>query len=141
MTGASQIENPAKTDSREGLVDEFAELDRQVRLFKPKADRHEFLKKEIKGWFEDHPAEQTALAVGKLYDVQVSAKSNERSWTSMFKLYRALKREKFLEICTVALKAAEQILGEETVAKLVTTSRIGARRLTPVLKAPAELAA
>jgi hypothetical protein len=138
MEGASQI---AKTDSRESLVDEFAELDRQVQQFAPKAARHEELKKVIKGWYEQHPADQTAVAAGNVYDVQVSAKSNERTWTSILKLYRALKRDAFFRICEVALGKAEEILGKEAVAKLVTVTQSGSRRLKPVLKAPVQQAA
>lgn len=133
MTGASPaIEFSALTDS--DLADSFSELHRQVELFQPTIDAHEKAKAEVKRRFEDRPAEEAGVLQGKKWDVQVSAKSNERSWTSMLKLYRALKRQKFLEICSVAFKAAEQVIGEEAVAKLVTITQCGSRRLKPVLK-------
>jgi hypothetical protein len=135
IPGAEFSAFPADS-SRADLVDEFAELDRQVQLFKPKKDRHEELNKLIKSWYEDFPADKTAIAEGHCYYIRVGVKAQKRTWTSIIKLYRALKRDAFFSICEVALGKAEEILGKAKVAKLVTETQSGSRRLTPVLKKP-----
>jgi hypothetical protein len=123
--------------SNADLIDEFGELDRQVQQFKPQAERHEFLKKLIRSWFDDEPAAQTAIATGNVYEIQLTAKLKERTWTDIFKLYRALGREKFLSVCEVALGKAEELLGKPKVATLVSEALTGSRRLKPVLRTPA----
>jgi hypothetical protein len=124
---------PLATPSREELIDEFGELNRQVQLFQSKADRHEFLKKLIRSWFDNDPAGEIAVATGHVYEVQFTPKAKERPWTDMFKLYRALGRTAFLSICEVALGEAEKLLGEIKVASLVTEALSGSRRLKRVV--------
>ncbi len=133
--GASQT--AARPIPDPDLVDEFSELDRQVSLLKPVLDRHEALKKQIKAFYECHPADQTAVAQGKIWNLQVSAKSNERKWKSIPALYKLLKRDVFFRVCQISLKSVEEIVGEPATAELVTTDRTGSRRLTPVLRSPA----
>src|SRR6476646_4722043 len=79
------------------IIDEFGELDRQVREFKPVADKHAKLKKVIQAWYEADENDSTHVAEGSLFSVQVSARAHERKITDMLRVYRILKLEAFLE--------------------------------------------
>ena len=121
------------------LYDEFGELDRQIQAFKPVLDRYEKLKAQIKAEAEEYPADQDFTISGKLYDLQISAKANERKIVSMRRVYKAVGSLKgFLEICTVALKALEEKLGKDAVAGLVEEGRTGSRRIKAVARVAAQ---
>ena len=118
------------------LIDQYGELDRQVQQFKPIADKHAKLKAVIKSWYDDQPGEASAIAAGRLYEVQVSARENERTWSSMAKVYRAVGGcTAFLKICSVAIKAVEEAIGKSKAEALLVEERTGSRRLKVVAKA------
>ena len=121
------------------IYDEFGELDRQIQAFKPVLDRYEKLKAQIKAEAEEYPADQDFTLVGKLYDLQISAKANERKIRSVRAVYKALGSLKaFYEVVTVALGKLEERLGKEKVAELVEESRTGSRRIKAVARVAAQ---
>ena len=117
------------------LIDEYGELDRQVQAFKPKADRHEKLKGIIKSWYDDAPADATAIAEGSLYDVQVGVRAKERTWRSMTKVYKAVGGcSAFLNLCSIAIEAVVGAIGKAKAEELLVESQTGSRRLKAVAK-------
>lgn len=131
----------SNSPTREQLVDEFGELDRQIAALKPKLDRYESLKKEIRGWYQDHAADQPAIASGAVYEIQVSARGRERSLSLKAKLtvFAKLKKARFVELASITLTAIERApeLGEEFLAKICEWKQTGARTLIVVAKRPA----
>ena len=134
---------PTPQPSRAQLVDEFGELDRQVTEFAPIARRHRSLQDEIRSWYSDTPRDQAATAEGHVYNVQVSPRSEERQFSlaAKVKIFAALKKQRFLELCSLTLKAVEMELGETYVDLNVSKDRTGSRKLIPVLKSAATQAA
>lgn len=128
------------TPSREQLIDEFGELDRRIQDFAPAVRRHKQLTELIRTWYTDHPAEQPALAEGHVYRIQVSPRTEERSFSlaAKTKIFARLGKAKALELFSITLKAVEDALGKGDMESLVSKAHSGTRKLIPVLISPAE---
>lgn len=128
---------------RKKLVDEFGELDRQVKQFAPTVNRHKAIAEQIRGWYTSHPAASGALAPGTLYEIQVGERGEERQFSPKAKatIFRELGKAAAMSLFNITLKAAEAALGEERVAELVTLERTGSRKLVVVAKQAAQQAA
>lgn len=121
--------------SREQLIDEFGELDRQMQQMKPAVERYEALKAIIKGWYDHSPPGGTAIAKGRLYEIQVSARETQRRIRSMMLVYKAVGGlQKFFALVTVPLKGLEDLIGKEKAAALLVEEQCGSRRLKAVPK-------
>lgn len=122
--------------SREQLVDEFGELDRQIQILTPKIKRHEALKLQIRGWYQDLPADVPAIATGSIYEVQVSARGQERSFTlkAKIKIFAKLGKARAMELFSITLKAVEDAFGKDELELLASKANTGSRKLVPVLK-------
>jgi hypothetical protein len=117
------------------LIDEYGELDRQVQQFKPTSDRHEKLKSLIKSWYAESGPEPIGVIHGQRYELQVGAKETVRSWVSLPKVVKAVGGSKaFLEICTVAIAAVENVIGKSRTAALLDEAQTGTRRIKAVAK-------
>ncbi len=134
-TKARLVEAKAEDVSRAAIVDEYGELDRKIQEFKPTTKRYEELKKTIQGWYADLPAEQSSVAEGKLYTVQVGARENRRKITNMLKVYRLIGMQKFLELCSISLEAIEKVIAPSRLEGIISSERTGPRTLRPVAKA------
>lgn len=132
---------PTLVPTRPQQVDEFGELDRQVKAFAPKLKRHSELQGVIRSWYQAHPPDLSALADGTLYEVHVSECGEERSLSvaAKIKIFAILKKKRFVELVSITLKAVESApeLGEALLNKLATKERTGSRKLVVVAKAPA----
>jgi hypothetical protein len=124
--------------SRDQLIDEFGELDRQIQEFAPKVKRHKALQEVIRSWYQGHPADQPAIAEGHLYTVQVGARSEERYFDLKAKaaIWKRMGKAAALEAFNITLKAVEEALGKFELEALVSKANVGTRKLIPVLKAP-----
>jgi hypothetical protein len=126
-------QNPDAERAR--LVDEYGELDRQVKQFKPVADRHEAVKAIIKSWYDAEPAEAKGVIQGNRYEVQIGARAKVRSWLSLARVAKAVGGVKVLiRLCTVSIEAVEGKIGKEKTAELLEEDLVGTRRITAVAK-------
>jgi len=124
--------------TRAQIADEFGDLDAAVQRFKPTAERHKKLREVINQWHAGLDAEETIVHEGARWEIQVGARSNERSWVSMAKLYKAFGGLKaFLAACQVTIKAAIEVIGQNKVDELLVEERTGCRRLKAVPRATA----
>lgn len=130
-----QLVPSSKEPTRESVIDEFGELDRQVKAFSPTAKRHELLRKQILAWYPDLPGDQAQPLSGVLYDARITERDNESHILSMPKLCKLLGREKFFAICKITIKALEEALGETAAALHLVKRRTGARHVVAVPKA------
>jgi len=127
----------SETHDVAGLIDRYGELSRQIELVKPAIAEHKMLGSVIQGMFADSPADQPRTAQGRLYTLQVSARELQTSFHNIRSVYKALGVQKFLEKCSITLKAVKDTVGAEQYLKLVTTARTGPR----TIKAVANIAA
>jgi len=123
------------------LIDEFGSLDRQVQKFKSVADRHKVLKEQILGFCEELPAEKPTSFAGLQYEVSIGARQVQRCIVDMAKVYRAIGKDQFLEVCGLTLKALERELGTTVAAGHLEDRHTGPRKVTAVAMLPVAVAA
>jgi hypothetical protein len=122
---------------RSAIIDEYGELDRRIAEFKPICDRAAALKKEIVSWFERESADQSFVAEGLRYTVQISPKAVERRIVDMAKLFLRIGKAKFLELCRFPLAAIDQHIPAENHSEFLLSERSGNRSVKAVAKASA----
>lgn len=130
------MSSPQPIDAeRVAWIDEYGELSRQIAELKPAVDRHKQLGILIQMWCEAVPAAQPTLFEGQRYTLQISPRENQTKIISIRKVYRALGVTKFLDLCSITLKALRENLPTEKYEKLVDTDRTGPRAIKAVAKA------
>jgi hypothetical protein len=138
------IARPVLTVGRVQIIDEFGELDRRINEFKPIVARHKELKEEISGWYNALPGDQTAVAEGKLYTIQIGKKDNRRTITDIPRTFQLLKKavglESLLGLITIPLKVIDAHVSIVNQLSIVKQERTGPRDIIPVAKAPIEAA-
>lgn len=121
------------------LFDEYGELDRQVKLFKPIADRHEAVRKAINVRVADRrPAKESFVLSGALYDLQVSARRKESFWKSKAAIWKLLGGMKGLvhwDVSKDTVKEAAK-LSDKQVDALRSDDQTGYRNFIVVQRAP-----
>jgi hypothetical protein len=128
------VPSPPRPDP--ALVDEFGELDRKVQAFKPTADRHKWLKEKILGFTMDTAASEPATFLGSKYSAIVGAQQMQRSIESMAKVYKLVGKDRFLDLCSMTLKALEHEVGEIAAAQYIQELQTGPRKVTVILSMP-----
>jgi hypothetical protein len=123
---------------RAKLIDEYGELCRQLDEIKPVILRHKELGSMLQSWYVDAPADQPATAQGRLYTLQISPRDNQTTITDIRKVYRVLGVSRFLELCSITLKAVKENVTPKVYEGLIETHRTGFRTLKTVLRAPAK---
>jgi hypothetical protein len=106
----------------------------RVKSGPPKRRDWKFAGRSFCGWYADLPAEETALADGENYEIQVGERTIEKTWKSMYAVYRALGLKPFLAVCTVTFKALSNAIGNTRAEALQMEERTGERRLTAIRK-------
>jgi hypothetical protein len=119
---------------RRAIIDEFGGLQHEVEAFKPTRERYEALSKEIRGWYEKESGEQPYLEEGARYVLQVSAATNERTITSMPKLFRILGIDAFLRFCRFPLAVVDVEVPAPRHKDFIAEAMTGPRKLKAVAK-------
>lgn len=116
-------------------VDRYGELQRKVIAFRPTLSEYESLGKEIQAWFANDPADKPLLAEGARYQLQLSARELQRAITDMKKVRRLMGAEKFIELCSMALKHVDALIDASKHDLFLRAERTGHRKIVAVLKA------
>lgn len=121
---------PSKSPSRKELIDEFAELDRLLKLYKPQLDRHKELKAEILSWgdAESFKATDRPTFDSREFRVLLSARENKSWITDKMEVFQRLGQKTFIEIAGITLKAVREAGLED----LTETEQIGPREIVSV---------
>jgi len=121
--------------SRESIVQEFAVLDGEVAVFKPKLSRHKDLRDVILSWDPNLPPASTKLLPGLTFDVLVTACDSERRVTveGKRKLWKLWKAGEFLRRCTVTLKVLPD--PKDPLSLYTIKDSCGPRHLKPLPRA------
>jgi hypothetical protein len=108
---------------------------------KPAVDRHKVLKETIAGWYADTPAEQAAIAQGRLYTIHVAAAGNERTVFDKQKAFSALKKAMgsmgaAVGVIAIPLTSAiDKFIPKDQHGLFISEGRTGSRKVTAVLSA------
>jgi hypothetical protein len=116
------------------MVDEYGELDRRMQMAKADIARYETLKRVIKSWFDQAPADATGAVEGEVYILHLSARERERRVRDIHELVEAVGLEKVLALVSVPLGAIEDIIGKTRLETLTAEARTGSRRIKAVPK-------
>ncbi len=128
--------SPTKSEheQRAALVDKFSELDCKVKAFSPTKSEHERLRKLIVSWYPDLAGDKDTTVPGVQYDLLIGLAQEQQYIPSMPALYRRMKVMRFLELCSMTIKAVVSELGETEAAQYLDRKRTGPRTLTPIPK-------
>ena len=127
----------AADDVQRALIDEYGELDRRMQLRATDTARYESLKKAIKQWFDQVPADADGTVEGEVYLLHLSARERERRVRDNRELVEIIGLDRLLELATVPIGALENLLGKAHVASLTIEARTGSRRIKAIPKRPA----
>lgn len=119
------------------LIDEYGELDRRMQLHAAEVSRYEFLKKLIKSWFDQAPADADGAVEGEVYRLHLTARERERRVRDLRELAEVIGMDKLLELVTVRIGVLEDLLGKARVELLTVEERSGSRRIKAIPKRPA----
>ena len=123
------------TPAQLATIAEFGPLYNARRVWAPKEKRLDELSIEIRSWYPDLAADQTAIAEGLDYDVQVGEKKVEKNWISIAAVSKAVGGWKgFQKICTVTFKALSNVIGNGPAEALQVESQTGHRKLVAVVR-------
>lgn len=111
-----------------GKIDRLGALAEEIEPIKPKLKEYEDLRKEIVAAFEDQPAAKAFTESGKLFEAEISAKSEERV-VNLSKLSKKLGPKKFFSVVTVPMKLLDQHVSPKDQEDMVTLQRTGGRRV------------
>lgn len=131
----ASVEVTVQSDAEQRkMIDQYGELDRRMQLQHFDTARYETLKRAIKGWFDDVPADADAIVEGDVYLLHLSARERERRIRDMRELVDVIGLDKVLELATVAIGALEDLLGKSRVSQLTVDARSGSRRIKAIPK-------
>jgi|SRR5579871_1129834 len=123
-----------KPKTRAQIIDRYAELDRQYRLWQPLEHEYEELKKQIKAFAaEDRkPAADPCEYNGKLFQVQLTACENE-SRIHVFQAFQKLGSLKFLQIAELGVQKLKAAWPTAEADGLITVEQTGGRKIKAVV--------
>lgn len=147
----TSVPGPVPVPTRAELIDEYGEIDRELKLIEPKRKRLEELKVIIRAWYDQFPAERTFEEEGRLYKLVLSPREMEatpdikeifkRCLDTTPKVIQALyarwgeKLIRFFELVSVSQKVIRERWGDKAVEEVFRRERTGSRKLTVVAKA------
>jgi hypothetical protein len=120
------------------LIDEYGELDRRMQLRQMDYARYESLKRAIKSWFDQAPADADGTVEGDVYLLHLSARERERRIRNMRDVMDLIGIEKLLDLAVVPIGKLENLLGVAHVATLTIDARTGSRRIKAIAKRAVE---
>jgi hypothetical protein len=122
----------------ERLVDEFGPLDEAVEASKATAKKQEAYRKEIESRFAGAPADQSAIVAGKLYEVSVGPRVNERKIHDPLACYEVIRKlhglDKIKEIFRPLLGDIDKLVPMALQVKFLRQARTGRRPVEAVRK-------
>jgi hypothetical protein len=138
----SQRLSPAK----QATIDAYGECDRQLKLWKPQGNphkpEHDRLEAEILGWETDLAADKSDVLLGKLYEVKVSERGFQRTFTEVaqglaFGLFQKIEGLPLTQFLSITLADAKRLLGQPWLDVHAPRLQTGPRAVTVVPRAEA----
>lgn len=128
-----EVSLTSNSDQRR-IVDEYGELDRRMQLRAMDAARYDVLKRAIKSWFDQAPADADGTVDGEFYLLHLSARERERKVRNLRQVIEIIGLDKFLELVVLPIGRLEDLLGVAHVAELTVDERTGSRRIKAIAK-------
>jgi hypothetical protein len=117
-------------------IDRYGVLDQKVRQFAPTRAEYEALRKEFQVSLAEHPAGEPYIAHGAHYEVQFTARRNERTITEPVRLFNRLRKllglDLLLQRLRIPLALVDQHIAPEMQSAFLKEERTGARDMAAV---------
>src|SRR5262245_47454994 len=115
--------------TREAIIDEYGDLSRRIEDFAPTAARHKALKDEIRGWYDKHPPDDTAVAVGESSTIYVGSREWRLEITDIEALFNLVGVKRFLKFCTFPITQIGKVITVKHSESVTTKSQSGLRTI------------
>jgi hypothetical protein len=126
---------PTSSPTREQILDTLGDLKREQAVWTPKEKQLNALSAEIQSWYPNLGANETAIASGARYDIQIGERAMEKTWASKQAVCKAAGGLKgLLKLCTVTYKALSGAIGNDAAAALQVETQTGHRKLKAVAR-------
>ncbi len=138
--------SPRLSPAKQAKIDEYGECDRQLRLWTPTVNpyqaKHDELEAEILGWKADLPANESAVLSGKAYQVEISPRGFQRTFTEIaqglaFELFKKIEGLPLTQFLSITLADARRLLGQPWLDSHAPRLQTGPRSVTVVPRAEA----
>ena len=111
------------------VIDELGAVQAKLEPSKPLRKREKELREQIEGWIANLAPTKEKILDGVRYSTAISARKNERSIVSMWKVMKAIGDKAFLAACFLPLKVLDEYLAPEQQKGLVTEAPTGPRTI------------
>jgi hypothetical protein len=126
-------------------IDRYGDLDLQLALFAPVREEHELLKAKLEAGLAGRPGDLPSVLDGRRYQLQLTARRNERTITDKKSVFNLLKKrigiDGFLALISIPLgEGVDRNTVKSEQAKFLKEERSGSRSIKVVAKRPAPAA-
>lgn len=122
-------------------LDTYGEVTRRLALVAPDEALEKALKEKIQSWYKDAPGELPQTERGFIYEIQMSARRNERTITDKRKVYQLLKKSLGLDgliaVLEIGLSVIDKHIPKSAQHAFIAEERSGYRTMTVVALDPA----
>jgi rubrerythrin len=115
-----------RAKSPRAMVDELGALLDKLR---PMQEREKRLKAALREHFEAEQADSEFYVEGRRYVARIGPKGEEIEILDMGRLYRLLKKERFLACCSFPVRSLKAEVSPAVLARLVRRQRTGPRKV------------
>lgn len=131
--------------ARAKIVDEYGEVTRRLALCAPDEQMEKLLRDKINGWFENDPREGPLTANGRKWQVQLSAKRNQRTFSDKKKAFNLLRKrlgfDGLIAVLDIPLGVLDKNASDSERACFLVEERSGSRTLSVVPLGPVDITA
>jgi hypothetical protein len=117
-------------------VEELGSLEREIGLLRQKEARNKEIKDQVAKWAKEFPADHWVHFEARGHTAQASPQQKQRRIASMKKVFQFFGVKKFLELCSISLKAIDDHTTAEQRESLLVEERDGLRKVRTVVNAP-----
>jgi hypothetical protein len=122
----------AAVKARRAVIDELGALEAELKPLAGKIARVDQIKRLLRGFAEDQPAEQGITLHGERFAAVLTAKTEEAS-LDLDRIYSRVGHKAFLASVSMTLGALEKLIPiEQERAPFVVRKRTGSRRVSTV---------
>ncbi len=114
------------------MIDELGDVERKLEPYDKLAKRRKELRSEVSKWAEQLKPEASKTIDGRRFAVNIGPQRMERRIRSMAKAFVVLGQKLFLSLCSLPLKALDDTLAPDQVARLTVEERTGHREIVPM---------
>ena len=136
---------PPPSDPSPADIDRYGDLHLKVELFAPTLEEHELLRKKIESQCERKAADRPAVIEGLRYQIQLTARRNERTITNKRRVFALLKKtlglDGVLALITIPLaEGVDKNIPKSLHSTILVQEQSGSRTMKVIPRYPPKVA-